>query len=294
LSVQPLGGRNVTVVAAGKRRHYGGSLLFSSRVQSHGHSELLAINTVSSREYVESVVGGETQPDWPVEAVKAQAVLAETVLARLTPGATIGDSTQRQLYLGSDYIRPGVPERVAQVWQEVLTWNGVPAIVFYHSTCAGMTSNGGDIFGSSASGLTYLKARKCDYCRASPFWKETVTRIKADRFQSVFGAQVPTFDAQDEAGRPIAVSYDVGGKRRQMSGYEFWTLMGQRFGWDKAPGLRFTLSRVGDFIEVRSTGAGHGVGLCDWGAAEQARQGRTYKQILEYYFPGCSVTRQGG
>lgn len=46
------------------------------------------------------------------------------------------------------------------------------------------------------------------------------------------------------------------------------------------------------FSRIRLTGSGwgHGVGLCQIGAAVMASEGRTYEDILEYYYPGSHLT----
>jgi stage II sporulation protein D len=38
-------------------------------------------------------------------------------------------------------------------------------------------------------------------------------------------------------------------------------------------------------------GAGHAVGLCQWGAKEMAEHGYSYATILAYYFPGTELKR---
>lgn len=78
-------------------------------------------------------------------------------------------------------------------------------------------------------------------------------------------------------------------KTIELSGYQFWIKLGQNFGWDKAPGTRFDFSQKGNEVVISSTGAGHGVGLCQWGAAQQARLGKKYDEILRYYFPGTKI-----
>jgi stage II sporulation protein D len=257
-----------------------------------GRSLLRVVNIVPTRDYVYSAVGSEIQPGWPPEALKAQAVLVQTLLERYRASQPIGDSTQQQAYLGNDYARRDVCEAVDQVWEQMLTFNGHPAQIFYSSTCAGGTSKGTDVFGSAATGLTYLKSVKCDYCRESPFWKPTITHIQASRFATIFGAALPHVESSDEVGRPLSISYSgKDGRTREMSGYQFWILLGQKFGWDKAPGLRFSLSQTDGRIALTSTGAGHGVGLCEWGAASLARAGKSYRDILQYYFPGTTVQR---
>jgi stage II sporulation protein D len=77
---------------------------------------------------------------------------------------------------------------------------------------------------------------------------------------------------------------------RTETAYSFWLKLGQNFGWDKAPGTRFEIKQVaGNQIEISSNGAGHGVGLCQWGACGLAKQGAGYKKILSYYFPGSKI-----
>ena len=41
---------------------------------------------------------------------------------------------------------------------------------------------------------------------------------------------------------------------------------------------------------ISGSGSGHGVGLAQWGAYQQARSGRTAAQILGYYYPGATVS----
>ncbi|MAT39288.1 MAG: hypothetical protein CL946_06765, partial [Ectothiorhodospiraceae bacterium] len=36
-------------------------------------------------------------------------------------------------------------------------------------------------------------------------------------------------------------------------------------------------------------GSGHGVGMCQWGAIERARQGHAHESILKAYFPGTAI-----
>ena len=36
-------------------------------------------------------------------------------------------------------------------------------------------------------------------------------------------------------------------------------------------------------------GYGHGVGLSQYGAKVMAEDGKTWQEILEWYFPGCEI-----
>ena len=54
----------------------------------------------------------------------------------------------------------------------------------------------------------------------------------------------------------------------------------------------FEVSRMGNTITLEGRGWGHGVGLCQIGAAVMSTKGYGYKEILEHYYPGSNLTRQ--
>ena len=61
--------------------------------------------------------------------------------------------------------------------------------------------------------------------------------------------------------------------------------------------IRSTLFEVGvegEWVRFVGSGAGHGVGLCQWGARELAERGRGVNQILEHYYPGTHLRQLGG
>ena len=43
---------------------------------------------------------------------------------------------------------------------------------------------------------------------------------------------------------------------------------------------------------LRGHGWGHGVGMCQIGAAVMGHQGYSYEQILQHYYPGAELTRK--
>ena len=51
----------------------------------------------------------------------------------------------------------------------------------------------------------------------------------------------------------------------------------------------FDVERQGDLLVLHGKGWGHGVGLCQIGAAVMASRGKHYREILEHYYPGTSI-----
>jgi SpoIID/LytB domain protein len=44
-----------------------------------------------------------------------------------------------------------------------------------------------------------------------------------------------------------------------------------------------------EFIFVSGRGFGHGAGLCQYGARQMAREGKTVQEILSYYYPDSRI-----
>jgi stage II sporulation protein D len=274
------------------KRSYRGEIVF--RQTAAGFVEMT--NKVSARDYITSVVGSETNPDFPDAELEAQAIMAQTMLARYKPGDPLSDTTEREAYLGAQYERPAVRQAVSNAWHKIIVYKGKPIQVYFHSTCAGGTSSGAAYFGLTPStGYPYLIGRPCCYCRLSPFCSTKLTVIPKSVYARRFSTFIPKVLISDQQKRPlkIQVSANSGATGSTVAGFTYWAEVGQKLGWDKVPGTRFTVDAdpQSSYVTFRSTGAGHGVGLCQWGAAGLARQGKTCDQILQFYFPGTSVQK---
>ena len=261
-------------------RFYQGTMRFSADPAGN----LMIINKVSAKDYVRSVTASETDPFCPLEALKAQAILTQTRLQRYKPGDELNDTTEGEAYLGSQNQRTESNQAVNEAWGKVLVYDNVPIPVFYHSTCAGRTSGVEAIFGGKP--IAAYKSIVCNHCRKSPFWKPTVKKIPLQRFTTVFKAGVPKVVSRDQANRPTKVMFPDGS---ESSGYQFWLKLGQNLGWDKAPGTRFDIKTDGDQVVISSTGAGHGIGLCQRGAQQMAVKGKKHEEILDFYLPGTKI-----
>ncbi|MGC8016048.1 hypothetical protein ACP3V9_25035, partial [Salmonella enterica] len=75
-----------------------------------------------------------------------------TLLERLNGHEEIDDSTELQSYKGLPLSRPSARQAARQVSKEILAFHGKPVHVFFHSTCAGMTSTANDVFGGNNEG----------------------------------------------------------------------------------------------------------------------------------------------
>ncbi|GAB4210794.1 MAG: hypothetical protein OHK0012_02030 [Synechococcales cyanobacterium] len=260
-------------------------------LQAAGERGLRLINWVSLEEYVWGVVPAEMPPDWPAAALHAQAILARTRAypyqqpIQPAPSQWLVDSTQDQRYGGLQAEHPATTQASRHTQGQILTAHQQPIATLFHSTCAGHTSANQAIFAPPAR--PYLQGVPCAWCRDSPFFAPYQVTLSVAQVQQVFGTTALSIAARDPWGRPTALN--VGSQR--WSGQRFWLHLGSRLGWGLLPGNRFDLHRTPAGFTFTATGAGHGVGLCQWGSRGMALAGQSLTSILSHYFPGSLVQR---
>lgn len=288
LVLKPLRGSiNVTAGgASGKSRKISGRLI--ARAGSAG-----LIAEIPALDYVSQVVGSESLPEFSLECLKAQAVVVQSWLAARGPGI-IGDDTNDMAFGGADYARPLCLSASRAVFDKVLvTSSGRVLKPYFHSTCAGKLSLAPEIFGSK---LLYQDGKKvlaspfvCTSCKASPFCRAHVVTLKASDLSAKLKMTPLAVTLKDAAGRPLLVAVERNGNKVDYSAYQLWLKIGQSFGWGQVPSMQYDFVRTGDNYVFTSYGAGHGIGLCQWGAQGLSQSGKDYKQILKYYFPEATV-----
>lgn len=276
-------------------RKYYGQLTVSRRPVDRrtGRSGgLNVVNLIDSFNYVASVVGGETTPAFHKEALKAHAVLVYTRLSPKGRHPSIGDTTEEMVYLGAQHERSEVIDAVNEVDRRRLLFHERPAQAFFHACCAGRTSRGADIFGDNAKALAYLQSVPCTFCKDSPLYGTTTRQLPAAVFNREIADSEPQVLQVDQAKRIVRAQVRKNGKVSVLSGYQLWLQIGQKLGWDKAPGTRYQIKKTGNNYTIKSSGGGHGVGMCQWGAQGLAKQNKSYAEILQYYFPGTTVEKR--
>jgi stage II sporulation protein D len=131
---------------------------------------LSVVNTVALESYVRGVVSNEMPHDWPLEAVKAQAVAARSyALAHRRGGAfdVFGD-TRDQVYGGIATETPVGDQAVAGTKRQVLLYNGKVATTYFFSSSGGRTAAITDVFAGSKP-IPYLVSVSDPYDTASPY-----------------------------------------------------------------------------------------------------------------------------
>jgi stage II sporulation protein D len=243
-------------------------------------------------DYVAGVVAGEMPASFPAEALKAQAVAARSfALTRRLEALAAG----RRHDVGADVISqvfretPSPAARAAAdaTAGEVLALGREPVEAYFHAACGGRTEGGLAALGRD---LPYLRPVECGRCERAPGVRWTV-RVPAAELGRAAGLGAEATAARvlvrSETGRAASVEVSAGGRRAALAGAD----LRRRLGWSRLPSLAFEVRRDGDAFAFEGRGRGHGAGLCQWGAAQLAREGRSYREILKHYYPETEVVR---
>ncbi len=266
--------------------------------------------TLPLETYVIGVVAAEMPSNFEPDALKAQAVIARSyALGKIEANAGSQDNAHGDLcddpghcqaYYDKAYLEKewgaDFPEKYQKVSDavtatkgQVLTYEGGLAQTFYHSTCGGKTASAKEVWGEE---IPYLQSVVCKWDRDAPRYRETFSVSLSDLpwllgdgstpciavAEGETVTVVPTVAGESDSGRIEAVSY----AGLMFDAADFRTALGLN-------STRFTLESDGETLLVTTYGFGHGVGLCQYGANGMAKDGKTYDEILSYYYQGTKL-----
>lgn len=265
-------------------------------VSSHGGALVIAV-TLPVESYVARVVASESNATDSLETLKALAIVVRSYALHEAHGHAeydLCDSTHCQLlHWGDDgRARDSAAEAATlSAAGETLWFRGAPALAYFSKDCGGHTASPSDVW-LRATPLEYSPARADHYCMTAggSDWASQLTHAELTRALAVHGVAAPGWlhlvvVRRSEAGRVITLHIDD----KEVSAEDFRIAVGETLGWNKIPSTWFEVSRQGEVFQFHGRGWGHGVGLCQKGAAAMGTQGRSAAGILAQYFPGTQI-----
>lgn len=252
-----------------------------------GDKGLYVINELPLEEYVESVVVAEVGTNWDLEALKVQAVITRTyALYKKTLNQSsrfdITSSVLHQLYKGNS-SHTLISDAVKETAGEILTYDGKPIEALYHSTSGGRTENPEEVFGKS---YPYMKSVESN-CELSPYWvwERKIPKEEIEKALTIKDLKDITINSYTSTGRVKELTVESESGQAVIKATEFRKLLG----WSRLPSTNFNMRVNGNSITFEGKGYGHGVGLCQWSALQMAREGKSYKEILSFFYPGTEI-----
>jgi len=257
--------------------------------------------------YLAGVVRAEMPASFETEALKAQAVAARTyTLYKMENGGSpnhpqadaCDDVTCCKAYRSAEAAAAAWGEsaavyeaRIAAAVAETdglcVLWEGRPILAVFHSSSPGMTRASADVWSSA---LPYLQSVPSpedatsvpDYRARMSF---TAAGLRELLLQALPDAQLEGrscdwFTNIRRASSGVVESLAVGGQ--EITGAALRTALGLR-------SASFTVNFEGFEVDFTTTGYGHGVGMSQYGANGLAGEGKTFRQILSWYYTGTEV-----
>lgn len=264
------------------------------RVSRKGHG-LSVVNQVDLEEYVKGVVPSEVSSAWHPEMLKVQAVAARTyaLYNKMLSAAREYDvmsTIQDQVYRGRSGVDHRVEEAVESTRGIVVTHLRAPIYAAFSSTAAGPTEDAVNVWANKD--LPYLKGVECPFDIESPYyqWKANVKMDHLEQNLRRQGFSVGTIAtitpiAYSRAGRVARLRILHSGGETVLRGED----LRKAVGYTVIPSTQFEVESIGVEVVFTGYGAGHAVGLCQWGAKELAELGYSYPSILQYYYPGTEL-----
>lgn len=289
--LQVLGG--VTLTAHGE------SATLPYPVSISARSGVLAIAvTLPIESYVERVVASESSAADSAESLKALAIVVRSFALHEAHGHAdydLCDSTHCQLlHWGANGRREAAAHAaVLATAGETLWFRGQRALAYFGKDCGGRTASPREVW-PRAQAVPYLPSQPDAFCTrdggrewASEITRADLTAALAAHGLAPAGWRNLAIARRGESGRAVTLRLDSRLEGREISAEDFRLAVGESLGWNKIPSTWFEVSRQGDRFAFHGRGWGHGVGLCQKGAAMMAAEGRSSREILAQYFPGA-------
>lgn len=272
--------------------------------------DILVVNHVKIEDYLKGVIPYEmgNLPENQLEALKAQAVAARSfVIAHRKPTEPFDISTTiwDQVYGGVNKTDKIIEKAVEATRGIVATSNGKIIDAKYSSTCGGVTENNENIW--IGERVRYLRSvRDCgwdrkDFCRYSPHYRWERVYDKREFFEVVKKQIQDFFDktpnrvewiritkrTRTNRVRIIEINTDIG--KFYLEKDQIRRLFSDERGSLKS--LMFQIKVKSSQIIVSGKGFGHGVGMCQYGAMEMAKEKYSYRKILTHYYKGILLEK---
>jgi stage II sporulation protein D len=195
-----------------------------------------------------------------------------------------------QVYGGKGAERYRINKTVDETKGLVLTYRGKVFPAFYHSTCGGHTEDASLFWNIN---IEPLRGVPCSFCQDSPHfrWHSVLSQEEVKNALIKSGYQIENIKdililSRDKSNRIANIKIITEKKDIEISAKDFRNIIGPNI----IRSTNFDVKIIDHDIVFRGLGWGHGVGLCQWGAYFMAKLGYSYKQILEYYYPGAQIS----
>lgn len=265
-------------------------------------NETGAKKRIKIEDYIAGVVAAEMEPNWPREALAAQAIIARTFTMQKIKyekgvprhQADASTNTEEFQAYNPGKINDNVRQAVKMTRGMVIRYKGRYARTWFHSNAGGKTA-------TALEGLDFNK-EATPYVQVVSDPGQQVAPPEERSWKVSFPLEEVRSVVRKQTGQDPGVITSAAVVQRGPSGRATRIRLGGVT--VSGPSLRLALgaeamkSTLIDRIEVSDgqlliagRGRGHGVGMSQWGAYYQAKHGKSAAEIIRYYFRGVTIDR---
>ena len=279
--------------------------LLKVHVASEEETEAMDIET-----YVQGVLAGEMKNDWPMEALKAQAILARTFVLKFVDekesryeGADISTDIEEAQAYDLSAVNARIKQAVADTRGLVLSSDGELPYAWFHAHSGGMTELARPGLGwekdepaytrsvQSAEPQTVSDPADAQSLKDAQSWSASFPYAEFEAACAASGVEVNitadtrlSITERGESGRASVIDVN----NHPVDAAELRIALGST----KMRSTMLTSLRNEDGnILMEGKGYGHGVGMSQWGAYGMASSGATAEDIVTHYFENVTVEK---
>lgn len=281
---------NKGIMTIGNNKYYGD--IYIKQVDS----KLQIVNFVDIEKYLLGVVPYEMPSSFPLEALKAQTVIArsyaQTNINRKKKDFDLYDDTRSQVYSGIPKSRlSNVEKAIKETKGEVITYNGRVIDALFHSYSGGYTASAKEVYGND---IEYLKPVEDKYSKGVPMSVLTWTYlIPKSQFEKEIGFIPLDYDIEyTESNRVkyIILYNEDRSLEKKYTGAEFR----RKYSTSKIKSTAYNINIENGDIKVVGSGYGHGVGFSQWSSKTMAEDEKmSYKDIINFFYTGVKIEKRG-
>ena len=272
-------------------RRFRGNIKFVEK----DNSRLLVINYIDLEGYLKGILYHEVSHYWPMEALRAQAIISRTYALYQMQQNQLKDfdltnDTYSQVYGGLTSERYRTNKAVESTRGRIITFKDKIFPAYFHATCAGHTEDASLLWNID---MAPLKGVVCNFCKDSPHfnWHYVLSFSEISDKLNSSGYKIKSITdivslGKDASGRVADLKIVSQDKETKVSAKDFRNIIGPNI----IRSTNFAVSIVKDDVIFEGVGWGHGVGLCQWGAYFMSKKGVPCEQILQYYYPGTKIS----
>lgn len=276
-------------------------IIFSSFSEDKIYVKLLdgvSIKEIELENYICGVVAKEMGDSFPIEALKAQAVVSRTFfiwkkLSNKNSFYDIENSIYNQVFehCNSEKIKKAIEETKGEI---LITSDGKIVPVFFHACSGGMTANPSDVWGGNYPfNISTVDPYSQESCYSS--WEK---KIPKKYLSKIFGIEIEKIEIleRDKTNRVKFLQFSTkDGIIKTLKGNDFRLKINEKaikIKFDNPyiiPSTLFDIEETKDAFIFKGKGYGHGVGMSQHGAKKMAELGYNYIEILKFYFSGLEI-----